>query len=131
MVVNVPRPHRYMSLQMRDWDNIANEIEACKISFNLWSAINSVLFGIGITAILSIWPILATGGSSGLIIAYVAISCVALGAAVPMVAAARQFTMHNTSQITKVISTMAEYKREAMDSEQTSQQSQQQLVERP
>ena len=105
-VVAPPEPV-YLLIPVEEWDRLAERLEACKISLRLWSVAYSIMFGIAITAGLSIVPIVASDVSGWVLSVYIAVTAASLAGGVALVISERFLAKYHASQIDDLIADMA------------------------
>lgn len=101
------RPERTsIPVPVEEWDALIERVKACKPSFPFWTATYSVAFAIGITAGLSIIPILFSQLPIWVLIAYAVICAFGIGIGIGLVIAARSDSHSQQSHIDDLIADM-------------------------
>lgn len=101
-----PQEPVYLLIPIEDWDRLMERLEACKISLRLWSVAYSIMFGIAITAGLSIVPIAASDVAGWVLNLYIAVTAAALAGGIALVISERFAAKRHASQIDDLISDM-------------------------
>ena len=97
----------YLLIPVEEWDRLAERLESCKVSLRLWSVAYSIMFGIAITAGLSIVPIAASDVSGWVLNVYIAVAAASLAAGIAMVIAEKLAAKYQAEQIDDLIADMA------------------------
>ena len=92
-------------------------INALKPGFRPWAVSYSVLFGIGMTAGLSIIPLMNSDAPPWAVPTYAAICASALVTAVAFVFVDKALTRHDVSHITQLVGEMEQIRDESSDEE--------------
>ena len=91
-----------------------------KPGFRPWAVAYSVLFGIGVTAGLSIAPLMVSDAPSWAVPSYGATCASALVIAVAFVFVDKSLTKHQVSQISHLVDEMEQIRDESIDEEPSS-----------
>ena len=105
--VLTPRDPVYLLIPVEEWDRLAERLESCKVSLRLWSVAYSIMFGIAITAGLSIAPIALSDVSGWVLNVYIAVAAASLAAGIAMVIAEKLAAKYQAEQIDDLIADMA------------------------
>ena len=97
----------YLLIPVEEWDRLAERLESCKVSLRLWSVAYSIMFGIAITAGLSIAPIALSDVSGWVLNVYIAVAAASLAAGIVMVIAEKLAAKYQAEQIDDLIADMA------------------------
>ena len=115
--VALPRRSVHLLIPIDEWDRLTERLNTCKISLHLWSVAYSVMFGIAVTAGLSIIPIAASNFAEWVLGVYTAVASASLAAAIALVIAERYLAKSHESQIDDLISDMARRRNSFMPQE--------------
>ena len=99
-----------LAVPVAKWDELIDRIKGFKPDFRPWSIAYSISFGIGITAGISIAPLMISGLPTWVVMAYVAISASALAIGVGLVIAERALAKQQSSQIDLLTDEMGQMK---------------------
>lgn len=112
----VPPPEEVaLAIPVAKWDELAARIQSFKPDFRPLTVAYSIFFGIGVTAGLSIAPLLISGIAEWVIGVYVAITICGFAIGGSLVAAERLLGRQQTSQIALLTSEMENLKDEYLD----------------
>ena len=101
------RPARTsMLISLADWDSLLARVKSCKVSLQLRALAASVAFAVGITAGLSIIPILFSQLPIWVLLAYAVTCAFGIGIGIGMVIAARSDAHSQQSHIDDLIADM-------------------------
>ena len=101
------RPERTsMLISIAEWDSLLARVKSCKVSLHLRALAASVAFAIGVTAGLSIIPILFSQLPIWVLIAYAVTCAFGIGIGVGLVIAARSDSHSQQSHIDDLIADM-------------------------
>lgn len=110
--VAVPREQVALAIPVAKWDELVARIQSFKTDFRFLTVAYSIFFGIGVTAGLSIAPLLISGIAAWVIGVYVAITICGFAIGAVLLVAERLLGKQQSSQITQLISEMQDLKDE-------------------
>ena len=108
-----------LAVPVSTWDRLIQRIDAFKPEFRPWSVAYSVLFGIGVTAGLSIAPLIVSDAPSWAVPTYAAICGSALIIGTAFLFTEKSLTKHQVSQISQLAHEMEHIRDESLDGEST------------
>ncbi len=111
-----PRREVALAIPLSDWEGFARRINLLKPDLRPWSIAYSIFFGIGVTAGLSIAPLVISGVASWLVTVYVAICSGALAAGVGLVISERMLSKQETRQVTLLVKEMTQTQDQYLES---------------
>ena len=110
----VTNPMRVISRPMQvalpvplgDWNRLMVQIESCRASFQLWAIAYSVFFAIGVTAGLSIIPLMVSQPPIWALTIHIVICAVGLAVGLALVVSERALARRQHSAIDQLIADM-------------------------
>lgn len=104
--VRVRLPEDSLVISIAEWDSLLARVKSCKVSLQLRALAASVAFAIGVTAGLSIIPILFSQLPIWVLIAYAVTCAFGIGIGIGLVIAARSDSHSQQSHIDDLIADM-------------------------
>ena len=113
--VAVPREQVALAIPVAKWDELVARIQSFKTDFRFLTVAYSIFFGIGVTAGLSIAPLLISGIAAWVIGVYAAITICGFAIGGVLVVSERLLGQQQTSQIALLTSEMESLKDEYLE----------------
>ena len=95
-----------MPIPLEEWDGLVSRVNSCRITLQPWSVAYSVAFGVGVTAGLSIAPIVFSQLPQWVLTTYIVFCALGLVSGIILVVAERALGHSQQSQIDHLISDM-------------------------
>ena len=95
-----------MPIPLEEWDALVGRLDLCKVSVRLWSVAYSVAFAVGVTAGLSIAPIVFSQLPQWVLTTYIVFCALGLISGIILVIAERALGHSQQSQLDHLISDM-------------------------
>ena len=102
------------------WNGFIERVNESRQQFRPWSIAYSVLFGIGITAGLSIAPLLIADANIWIVAVYAGATATSLLVGIALIFMERQLTRHQGSHINQLAGEMVQIRDESLDDESVS-----------
>ena len=99
------------------WDGIIARVKSSRQAFRPWSITYSVLFGIGITAGLSIAPLLIADANLWIVAIYAVAAATSILVGVALIFMERQLTRHQGSHINQLVGEMLQIRDDSLSDE--------------
>lgn len=114
MRINIPPTQEGLVISVSAWNGFIERVKGAKRGFRPWSIAYSVLFGIGITAGLSIAPLMIAEASLWIVATYAAASATSILVGVALIFMERQLARHQDTHIHQLVSEMEHIRDESL-----------------
>ena len=118
--LNYPSTREGLVIPVSTWNGFIQRVEGSRQQFRPWSITYSVLFGIGITAGLSIAPLLIADASLWIVAIYMVASATSMIVGVALIFMERHLARHLGSHIDQLADEMVQLRDESLDDESAS-----------
>lgn len=120
MRLNYPSTQEGLVIPVSTWNGFIERVNESRQQFRPWSIAYSVLFGIGITAGLSIAPLLIADANIWIVAVYAGATATSLLVGIALIFMERQLTRHQGSHINQLAGEMVQIRDESLDDESVS-----------
>ncbi len=108
MRLNYPANQEGLVIPVSTWNGFVERVEGTKQEFRPWSIAYSVLFGIGITAGLSIAPLMIADAGIWIVATYAGTSATTILVGAALICMERQLAKHQDSHISQLANEMVQ-----------------------
>ena len=120
MRLNYPSTQEGLVIPVSTWNGFIERVKGSRQQFRPWSIAYAVLFGIGITAGLSIAPLLIADANLWIVAIYAAASATSILIGMALIFMERQLTRHQGSHIHQLASEMVQIRDTSLGDETAS-----------
>ena len=120
MRLNYPTIQEGLVIPVSTWNGFIERVKESRQQFRPWSIAYSVLFGIGITAGLSIAPLLIADANLWIVAIYAVAAATSILVGVALVIMERQLARHQGSHINQLASEMVQIRDDSLGDETAS-----------
>ena len=114
--VIIPRERVVILVSVQEWDSLKARAESCRASFHLWAVAYSVFFAMGVTAGLSIVPLMLAQPPGWALTAHITICALGIAVGLALVIAERTLVRRQHNDIDRLIGDMERIKDSFMES---------------